>query len=171
MMIKCNIEDMRYINVKSLNNEITELCTKENGCYLSNNKKKILFTNTDFLEFIKKECKAKVIGRVQAFSLKYWFRKYKKHREIYFNESIVFTDDCIEATFEQVKDCYNEGEFDFENWEEFLDFQIKLVIMISTFGDIKDISSKFPENEINRTLEIMKDRNYDIELMKGIIYR
>ena len=164
-----DISKLKYINTKGLPDIILKLCTVDKGCYYSTNKKKILLTDENFIQELKSQLSIQINKRTQLFTLSYWYRKYEKKVENYFNLPIVFYD-CREEAMIQIDDAYNNEEFDFSHWEEYLDFHIRLAALIASWGDYtKDNFKNFSKDKIEEELFNMERRNYDIAIVKEIM--
>lgn len=163
------VSKFKYINTKGVPDDILKLCTVDKGCYYSTNKKKILLTDEKFIQELKLQLSIHADKRLQLFTLSYWYRRYEKKVENYFNLSIVFYD-CREEAMLQINEAYNDAVFDFSHWEECLDFHIKLAALIASWGDYtKDNFKNFSKNEIEDELFNMEKRNYDIDIVKEIM--
>ncbi len=163
------VSKFKYINTKGVPDDILKLCTVDKGCYYSTNKKKILLTDEKFIQELKLQLSIHADKRLQLFTLSYWYRRYEKKVENYFNLPIVFYD-CREEAMLQINEAYNDAVFDFSHWEECLDFHIKLAALIANWGDYtKDNFKNFSKNEIEDELFNMEKRNYDIDIVKEIM--
>ena len=163
------VSKFKYINTKGVPDDILKLCTVDKGCYYSTNKKKILLTDEKFIQELKLQLSIHADKRLQLFTLSYWYRRYEKKVENYFNLPIVFYD-CREEAMLKINEAYNDAVFDFSHWEECLDFHIKLAALIANWGDYtKDNFKNFSKNEIEDELFNMEKRNYDIDIVKEIM--
>lgn len=86
------VSKFKYINTKGVPDDILKLCTVDKGCYYSTNKKKILLTDEKFIQELKLQLSIHADKRLQLFTLSYWYRRYEKKVENYFNLPIVFYD-------------------------------------------------------------------------------
>ncbi len=164
-----DISKLKYINTKGLPDNILKLCTVDKGCYYSTNKKKILLTDEKFIQELKLQLSIHADKRLQLFTLSYWYRRYEKKVENYFNLPIVFCD-CREEAMLQINEAYNDAVFDFSHWEECLDFHIRLAALIASWGDYtKDNFKNFSKDKIEEELFNMERRNYDIAIVKEIM--
>lgn len=84
------VSKFKYINTKGVPDDILKLCTVDKGCYYSTNKKKILLTDEKFIQELKLQLSIHADKRLQLFTLSYWYRRYEKKVENYFNLPIVF---------------------------------------------------------------------------------
>ncbi len=164
------LKDLKFLYSNNLPIEMLNLCTKENGCYFSENKKMILFTDKIFTEKFNKEYLKKLDKRKQLFGLNlYYKRRYwkKEHGDIFFGREIKLRE-YIDAAYEQLEILYEDGyEIDYNVWENELDYNIKLVATVDVFENLSKRDVFYYGFE--KTLEEMKSKNYDTDLIKGIV--
>ena len=170
-----SIKDFRYISTKNVPERILKMCKKENGCFYSSDKKKILLVDEEFINNLKKclhnENKLrKNQNNLRMNSIKYWYKHvYGKKVEYYLKKSIYFKD-CVETALEQLDDIYKDGYFNFENWIECLDSNIRLVALVTSWMDFtKEDFKDFSEEKMKEELNEMERKNYDIDIVKMIM--
>lgn len=165
------IDKYRYFNVISLTPEILDMCNNEKGCFLSKNKKKILFTNPDFLHYIKENYTAKLDHRAEDFSLRYWYNnRFANKTDKFFDISINFDQECINGALQQIDDICEDGGFDYDDWEGVLDYIIKSMNITCIFDSVtKDYFLKFNKEVIEEELDRMRRKNYDTSVIEEIL--
>lgn len=161
----------RIINARYLTEEMKELFAEENGCYLSSNKKQILFTDTEFFDLMNKKFgfsrNERNGKRIQPYTIRHWVRNlYKVTNVHYFNIHINLAS-YAESTEEMADIWYEDGVICVNGWDEVLKDYIKLSVVIELLEKL-DYQSLYEmdREEIDYVLQKMRDKGYDTGILK-----
>lgn len=165
----------RVVDTINLTEEMKASFTEENGCYLSSNKKQILFTDMEFFDLMNKKFELSKGGRngkrIQPYTIEHWVKKlYYRHRAVHYFNLYINLKDFAESVEEMAEIWHEDGVICIDGWDEILKDYVKLSVIaeLSTKLDYQSLY-EMGSKEIDYTLQKMKDEGYDSNLLKNEI--